>query len=152
MCCECGVQQFFRHFAAATLSVICNPASTTNPTNQSIIAGQTTTFAVTGGGSLRRINGRTTAAVRFVNISGATNASYTTPPDRSLRAVCSVQCVVSVACGGSPRNLSPRTTHRDVQHGSPHPEPGEPDNWRRSNSHFYNHLRQFQPYLSVAEQ
>jgi len=63
---------------AALLTVTCNTATTSNPGNQSVLAGQTATFSVTGGGSSPTYQWQKDTAGNnsFANISGATSSTY----------------------------------------------------------------------------
>jgi hypothetical protein len=93
----------------ATLHVICTGAGTSNPTNQSIIAGQTATFVVTGSGSLPTYQWQNNSSGSFANIPGATNAVYTTPPAPITLNNVQYQCIVSVACNSSSATSAPAT-------------------------------------------
>jgi hypothetical protein len=65
---------------AATLSVQYAPTVTTNPTNQSVTAGQSVTFTAAANGNPTptvQWQVSTDGGVTFTNISGATSTSYT---------------------------------------------------------------------------
>ena len=85
----------------ATLTVVCNTAGVSNPQNQTTIAGQTATFSVLGSGSDATYQWATNNGGGWFNIIGATNASYTTPPEIAANYGLQFQCTVSVACDGS---------------------------------------------------
>ena len=87
--------------AFAYLKVNCDTAGTTDPAAQSVAAGQTATFSVTGSGSLPTFQWQTNNGGGWVSIGGATSASYTTPPEVVADNGLQFQCVVSVACDGS---------------------------------------------------
>ena len=85
--------------SAATLTVnpaVVAPTITTQPSNQTVTAGQTATFAVVASG---------TAPLSYqwqkngANISGATSASYTTPATTSTDNASTFQVVVSNSAG-----------------------------------------------------
>jgi hypothetical protein len=86
---------------AATLHVSCTTAGVTNPQNQTVIAGQQATFSVIGSGSSATYQWATNNGSGWVNIPGATNASYTTRPEVVADYGLQFQCTVSVACDGS---------------------------------------------------
>jgi hypothetical protein len=87
--------------ALAYLVVNCDAAGTTDPAGQSVGAGQTATFSVTGSGSLPTYQWQTNNGGGWVNIGGATNASYTTPPEVVADNGLQFRCAVSVACNSS---------------------------------------------------
>jgi hypothetical protein len=87
--------------AAATLHVVCTTAGVTNPQNQVVVRGQTATFSVTGSGSTRTYQWATNNGGGFVNITGATNSTYTTAPTVDADYGLQFQCTVSVACDSS---------------------------------------------------
>jgi hypothetical protein len=86
---------------AATLTVVCNTAGVTNPQNQTIVAGQTATFTVSGSGTHVTYQWATNNGSGWINIPHATNASYTTPPETVDNYGLQFQCTVSVACDSS---------------------------------------------------
>jgi len=87
--------------AAATLTVVCNTAQVSSLQNVTVVAGQTATFSVTSGSSNPNYQWATNNGSGFVNIPGATNASYTTPPTTADQYGLQFQCTVSVACDAS---------------------------------------------------
>ena len=99
---------------AATLTV--NPATpptiTTQPANQTVTAGQTATFSVVASGSVplsyqwQKNNG-----TGFLNISGATAASYTTPTTTTADSGSTFQVVVSNAAGPVTSNAAMLTVN-----------------------------------------
>jgi hypothetical protein len=76
----------------ATLTVNGPPTITSQPTNQTVVAGQTATFSVVA-------NGTSPLTYQWqenqVNISGATSASYTTPATTSADSGTSFQVLVT---------------------------------------------------------
>lgn len=92
--------------APATLNVVCITAGVSNPQNQTVVAGQTATFSVVGTGSHVTYQWATNDAFNgntdgWVNIPGATNASYTTRPEVTADYGLQFECTVSVACDNS---------------------------------------------------
>jgi hypothetical protein len=92
--------------AAATLTVNCSTAGVTNPQNQTVVAGQTATFSVVGSGSHPTYqwatnNENSGGSGGWFDIIGATNSSYTTPPEVVGDYGLEFQCTVSVACDSS---------------------------------------------------
>src|SRR5205823_4838483 len=82
------------------------PTITTQPTNQTVTAGQTATFAVTATG---------TAPLSYqwqknsANISGATSASYTTPATTASDSGSTFKVVVSNSAGTATSNSATLT-------------------------------------------
>lgn len=97
----------------ATLSVTTSPVApsiSTQPANQTIFAGQTATFSVLANGTLPlsyqwRKNG--------VAISGATNASYTTPSETTSDNGSRFSVVVSNSAGNATSNNATLTVNPD---------------------------------------
>ncbi len=87
--------------AAATLNVTCTTAGVSNPQNQIVVRGQTATFSVNGSGSSRTYQWATNNGGGFINVPGATNSTYTTPPTVDADYGMQAQCTVSVACDSS---------------------------------------------------
>jgi hypothetical protein len=94
---------------AATLTVTAaavRPTITTQPTNQTVTAGQTATFSVVATG---------TAPLSYqwtqngVNIAGATSSTYTTPATISSDDGSTFQVVVSNAAGNTPSTTATLT-------------------------------------------
>ncbi len=86
---------------AAKLNVNSAPSITTQPADQSVTAGQTATFTV-------EASGRPTLSYQWrnggVDISGATSASYTTPPTRPTDDQSQFDVVVSNSVGSATSN------------------------------------------------
>jgi hypothetical protein len=84
------------------------PTITTQPSNQTVTAGQTATFTVAATGSApftyqwQRNN---------TNISGATNASYTTPVTTALDNGATFRCVVTNSAGSVTSNSAMLTVN-----------------------------------------
>ena len=72
-------------------------------------AGQTATFSVTSGSSNPTYQWQTNNGATWVAIPGATNASYTTPPEPQSANGLQFQCVVSEACDSSSVPSGPAT-------------------------------------------
>jgi hypothetical protein len=88
--------------AAATLTVEnCVSAATTNPGDQTVNAGSTATFTITPTGTHPTFQWQLNNGGGFANINGATNASYTTPPESVTNSGFQFRCTVSVACDNS---------------------------------------------------
>jgi hypothetical protein len=92
--------------ASATLNVICVAAGVSAPTQipaNPVTGGLPVTYSVVGSGSHPTYQWSTNG----VNIPGATNANYTTPPTTEIPYDgLSFMCTVSVACNGSTASSS----------------------------------------------
>ena len=86
---------------AASLIVNCFTAGTSDPSSVTIGAGQTATFSVTGSGSNPTYQWQTNNGGGWVNITGATSSSYTTPPEVVANNGLQFQCVVTTPCDGA---------------------------------------------------
>ena len=85
----------------AEVAPTCISAGTTDPANQSVSPGQTATFSVTGSGLNPTYQWQTNHGGPFVDITGATSSSYTTPAEVLGDNGEQFRCVVNVACNGS---------------------------------------------------
>jgi hypothetical protein len=96
--------------AAATLTVTaCVAAAVSNPTNVTVSPSQTATFSVTPTGTSPTFQWQTNNGGGWFNIAGATNASYTTPPEVLANNGLQYECVVSVACDSTSATSQPAT-------------------------------------------
>ena len=91
---------------SATLTVQVPPSITTQPANQTVNVGQVATFSVIAAGTAPltyqwQENGST--------ISGATSASYTTPPSTAADNASTFRVVVSNAAGNAPSSTATLT-------------------------------------------
>ncbi len=90
----------------ATLTVQVPPSITTQPANQTVIAGQVATFSVVASG---------TAPLSYQwqgngsSINGATSSSYTTPPTTAVDNASTFRVVVSNAVGNATSNTATLT-------------------------------------------
>ena len=110
--------------SSATLTVITPPAISSQPTNQTVVTGQTATFTVVASGSPQltyqwQLNG--------VNIPGAISQSYTTPPTTLAATGESFTVIVGDVLGNVPSSaavlnvtppVSPATYYVDFSSGS----------------------------------
>jgi hypothetical protein len=95
----------------ATLTVNCSTVGiATPPTGQNAAEGAPATFSLVASGSLPAYQWQTNNGVSgWVNIDGATSASYTTPATVVADSGLQFQCIVSVACNGSSVTSAPVT-------------------------------------------
>jgi len=103
-----------------TISVVSSSPITSHPQPQSICAGQTATFSTTATATAYQWQ-FSTDGINWVNISGATSSTYTTPPhyiDAYYR------CIVIASCGAITTNVARLTIT---------PLPGSPGNSLRAN-------------------
>jgi hypothetical protein len=89
--------------ACAGAGIVTPPASIAVSTNQ------TATFTVVASGSSPTYQWQTNNGGGWFNITGATGASYTTPPEPLVNNGLQFRCVVSVSCNSSSTN-SPAAT------------------------------------------
>ena len=85
----------------ADVTPTCISAGVSNPSDESTSPGQTATFSVTGSGTDPTYQWQTNYGGGWENISGATNARYTTPPEVLTDNGLQFQCIVTAPCNGS---------------------------------------------------
>src|SRR3989454_7586587 len=99
--------------SVATLTVNSPPTITSQPASRTVTAGQTATFSVTATG---------TAPLSYqwqkagVPISGATQASYITPPTTSADNGAQFTVVVSNTAGRGPGSIDRKRTRLNSSH------------------------------------
>jgi hypothetical protein len=89
--------------ACTAAGIVTPPASTAVSTNQ------TATFTVVASGSSPTYQWQTNNGGGWFNITGATGASYTTPPEPLINNGLQFRCVVSVSCNSSSTNSAAAT-------------------------------------------